>query len=122
MPAPARKSSIGSRRPPQRYIPYRADDFQHGKKTGIAVAYVDHKSDEFEPFDKVMSQADARTPPRVQNARKKRTPKPKTPIIEQYEDDENGEMSMELEDSEYLFATPHIRHPTDVITQRRHSQ
>lgn len=99
MPAPARKSSIGSRRPPQRYIPYRADDFQHGKKTGIAVAYVDHKSDEFEPFDKVMSQADARTPPRVQNARKKRTPKPKTPIIEQYEDDENGEMSMELEDS-----------------------
>ncbi|KAI0950236.1 hypothetical protein AcV7_008770 [Taiwanofungus camphoratus] len=96
MPVSARKSSIGSRRAPQKYIPYRADDFQHGKKTGIAVAYVDHMSDEFEPFEKVMSQADQRTPPRVQAIRKKRAPK--TPVVEE-SDDENGEMSMELEDS-----------------------
>ncbi|GBE81851.1 predicted protein [Sparassis crispa] len=98
MPASSRKSSIGSRRPPTKYVPYRGDDLQHGKKTGMAVAYVDHKSDEFEPFDKVISQADQRTPPRVHNARKRRTPKPKTPIVEE-EDDENGEMSMDLEDS-----------------------
>ncbi|OBZ65784.1 Centromere protein 3 [Grifola frondosa] len=100
MPVSARKSSLGaSRRGVQRYIPYRADDFQHGKKTGIAVAYVDHKSDEFEPFDKVIGQADQRTPPKVQGVRKKRAPK--TPIVEEpdYDDDENGEMSMELEDS-----------------------
>ncbi|KAL6298628.1 hypothetical protein BKA93DRAFT_830581, partial [Sparassis latifolia] len=97
MPASSRKSSIGSRRPPTKYVPYRGDDLQHGKKTGMAVAYVDHKSDEFEPFDKVISQADQRTPPRVHNARKRRTPKPKTPIVEE-EDDENGEMSMDLED------------------------
>ncbi|KAI0748437.1 Mif2/CENP-C like-domain-containing protein [Daedaleopsis nitida] len=105
MPAAARKSSLGAaRRGPQKYIPYRADDYQHGKKTGIAVAYVDH-TDEFEPFEKVMSQADQRTPFRPQNARKKRGPK--TPVVVQEhfdddDDDENGEMSMELDDS-----TPH---------------
>ena len=99
MPTSGRKSSIGSRRTTQKYVPYRRDDLQHGKKTGIAVGYVDHKSDEFEPFERVMSQADQRTPPRVQNARKKRTPKPKTPIREEVYD-EDGEMSMELEESE----------------------
>ena len=103
MPSSTRKSSVGAaRRAPHKYIPYRADDFQHGKKTGIAVEYVDHRSDEFEPFDKVMSQADQRTPPRVQNARKRRTPKPKTPRTPAVQDeDEDGEMSMELEDSEW---------------------
>ncbi|KAH9952029.1 Mif2/CENP-C like-domain-containing protein [Amylocystis lapponica] len=98
MPASARKSSIGSRRTTQKYVPYRRDDLQHGKKTGIAVGYVDPRSDEFEPFEQVMSQADKRTPPRVQNARKKRTLKPKTPIREDVYD-EDGEMSMELEES-----------------------
>ena len=102
MPSSARKSSVGAaRRAPHKYIPYRADDFHHGKKTGIAVEYVDHRSDEFEPFDKVMSQADQRTPPRVHNARKRRTPKPKTPRTPAVqEEDVDGEMSMELEDSE----------------------
>ncbi|THH01669.1 hypothetical protein EW026_g1097 [Hermanssonia centrifuga] len=96
MPVSARKSSFGAtRRGPQKYIPYRADDLQHGKRTGIAVGYVDHNSDEFEPFDKVMSQADLRTPPKIKMHNKKKRP-PKTPIIE---DDEDGEMSMELEES-----------------------
>ncbi|KAI0636564.1 Mif2/CENP-C like-domain-containing protein [Trametes polyzona] len=97
----ARKSSLGNlRRGPQKYIPYRADDFQHGKKTGIAVAYVDHMSDEFEPFDEVIRQADNRTPFKPQAVRKKRGQK--TPIVvhrDPEEDDEDGEMSMELEDS-----------------------
>ena len=102
MPASARKSSIGNaRRVPQKYVPYRADDFQHGKKTGIAVGYVDH-TDEFEPFEKVMSQADQRTPFRPQNTRKKRGPKTPVVVQPQYDDDdENGEMSMELDDSAY---------------------
>ncbi|KAL1944764.1 hypothetical protein VTO73DRAFT_3194 [Trametes versicolor] len=100
MPASARKSSLGNlRRGPQKYIPYRADDFQHGKKTGIAVGYVDRMSDEFEPFDKVISQADNRTPFRPQVARKKRGPKTPVVVHEEPEDDEDGEMSMELEDS-----------------------
>lgn len=106
MPASARKSSLGNlRRGPQKYIPYRADDFQHGKKTGIAVGYVDRMSDEFEPFDKVISQADNRTPFRPQVARKKRGPKTPVVVHEEPEDDEDGEMSMELEDSASLH--PH---------------
>ena len=86
---------------PSKYIPYRADDFQRGKRTGLVVDYVEHNSDEFEPFDKVISQADNRTPFRPQIARKKR---PKTPIVEHHEPEEDldGEMSMELEDSESL--------------------
>lgn len=115
MPASARKSSLGNlRRGPQKYIPYRADDFQHGKKTGIAVGYVDRMSDEFEPFDKVISQADNRTPFRPQIVRKKR---PKTPIVERHEPEEDldGEMSMELEDSESPCA---IRVDSPLLTRR----
>ena len=101
MPPSGRKSSLSSsRNGPKKYIPYRADDFQHGKKTGIAVAYVD-TTDEFEPFEKVMSQADQRTPFRPQGARKKRGPKTPVPAREEEQfddDDENGEMSMELDD------------------------
>ncbi|PCH37933.1 hypothetical protein WOLCODRAFT_161168 [Wolfiporia cocos MD-104 SS10] len=106
MPASARKSSISSRRVTgvNKYVPYRADDYEHGKKTGIAVRYVDHKSDDFEPFDKVIGQADARTPPRVPAARKRRTPKPKTPVRpaqqdDDEDDDEFGEMDMSLDDN-----------------------
>ncbi|TCD64256.1 hypothetical protein EIP91_004325 [Steccherinum ochraceum] len=99
MPTSVRKSSVGAnRRGPQPYIPYRGDDFQRGKRTGIAVAVVEHNSDDFEPFEEVLKQADARTPPRpkIQN-RKKRGPK--TPVVEEPEYDENGEMSMDLVDS-----------------------
>ncbi len=98
MPTSARKSSIGgTRRGPQKYIPYHADDLQRGKRTGIAVGYVDRNSDEFEPFDQVIRQADLRTPPKPKMTNKKRRA-PKTPVVE--EEDEDGEISMELEDSE----------------------
>ena len=103
MPAPARKSSIGNlRRGPQKYIPYRADDFQHGKKTGIAVGIVD-TTDEFEPFEKVMSQADQRTPFRPQATRKKCGPKTPVPVrMPSYEEDDgDGEVSMELDTGAY---------------------
>ncbi|OSD08443.1 hypothetical protein PYCCODRAFT_1429509 [Trametes coccinea BRFM310] len=112
MPASARKSSLGNlRRGPQKYIPYRADDYQHGKKTGIAVGYVDRMSDEFEPFEKVISQADNRTPFRPNVNRKKRGPK--TPVVvheEPEEDDEDGEMSMELDDSVPNSPSAYFRH------------
>ncbi|CAL1705436.1 unnamed protein product [Somion occarium] len=100
MPTSVRKSSIGTSRPiPQKYIPYHADNYERGKRTGISVDYVE-TSDDFEPFDKVLSQADKRTPPRPKIQKKKRRPKtPKTPIVEEEEFDEDGEMSMELEDS-----------------------
>lgn len=102
MPTSARKSSLGtSRRATQKaHVPFRADELGRGKKTGIAVNYVDHRSDEFEPFEQVMSQADTKTPPRARNQQKgKKKGKAVQPIVE--DEDENGEMSMDLDDSGY---------------------
>lgn len=92
-----RKSSIGgARRGIQKaHIPYRGDNPAVGKKTGIAVRNVERKSDGFEPFEEVMQQADKRTPPRLVKARKKK----KSIVVEEDEVDENGEMSMELDNS-----------------------
>lgn len=96
MPREPRKSSLGTRRgPPRQHIPFRADDLARGKKTGIAVQYVDRNSDEFEPFAEVMKQADNRTPPRLKS-KKKRTSFV-TPVREEL--DEDGEMSMVLTES-----------------------
>lgn len=57
------------------------------------VEVVDRNSDDFEPFDKVISQADARTPPRVQGRKKKQIQ------LSPIDDDTNGEISMDLDDS-----------------------
>lgn len=93
----ARKSSIDPTRRGvlKAHIPYRADDLTHGKKTGMTVKYVDRKSDGFEPFGEVLNQADKATPPHVRNKRRhRRSP---SPVAELF--DENGEMSMELDES-----------------------
>ncbi|KAH8117000.1 Mif2/CENP-C like-domain-containing protein [Phellopilus nigrolimitatus] len=93
----ARKSSIDSgRRALKAHIPYRADDLTHGKKTGVNVREVDRRSDGFESFGEVLTQADVVTPPHMRARRRtisRRSPSPMT------EYDENGEMSMELDDT-----------------------
>ena len=95
-PTDRRKSSLGTRRgPPRQHIPFRADDLARGKKTGMAVAYVDRNSDEFEPFEQVIKQADNRTPPRIKS--KKKRVSVALPVEEV---DEDGEMSMDLAESE----------------------
>jgi centromere protein C len=98
MPTSARKSSVGpgSRRGPQKpHVPYR-EGSEVGKKTGIAVEQVERKSDGFERFEDVIGQADKRSPPKVKGTGKK-----KRLVSPEYEDDdEDGEMSMEMEDSE----------------------
>lgn len=103
---PSRKSSIGpsagglARRGPQKaHIPFRADDLEHGKKTGIAVTYVEHKSDEFEPFSEIMMQADGKTPVQQRKNGRKST----RMSVAMEEDGEEGEMSMELDHSKFLF-------------------
>lgn len=58
------------------------------------VEVVDRNSDDFEPFDKVISQADARTPPRVRRKKKQ------TQLSPIDDGDTNGEISMDLDDSE----------------------
>ena len=75
MPTTPRKNSLGgtSRRGPLKaHIPYRGDNPEVGKKTGIAVQHVARQSDGFEPFDQVLQQADGRTPPRP-NAKSNRS-------------------------------------------------
>jgi hypothetical protein len=99
MPTSARKSSLGaSRRAQQRaHLPFRADDLGHGKKTGLPVPTVEHKSDDFEPFDEILSHADTRAAWHGQNKRPGSTKKRKS-VVPLYEDDDGGDMSMELED------------------------
>ena len=102
MPSSARKSSVGTaRRGIQKaHIPYRGDNPEVGKKTGIAVQHVQRKSDGFEPFEEVMQQADGRTPPRPKGRKKKSVVYEEDDDEEdQYsdDDDEYGEMSMQLD-------------------------
>ena len=94
-PTRARSTSLGpgiARRGPQKaHIPFRADDLERGKKTGIEVAYLDHKSDEFEPFSEIIGLADGRSP-----RGKKGKARKSTGVVGEGED---GEMSMELDHS-----------------------
>ena len=107
MPAAPRKS-VGNARN-KKHIPYRHDDLQHGKRTGMAVDVVDRNSDDFEPFDKILSQADTRTPPRVKgNKRKSTVP---SPVYE----DEDGEMSMELASPLSYFGGQRSRVPESLV-------
>ena len=82
------------------------DDLEHGKRTGIAVGYVDRGSDDFEPFDLVIRQADLKTPPKPKVQGRKRLTQ-RTPVVDVY--DEDGEMSMDLEDSKLWIMRAHIR-------------
>ena len=102
MPTTPRKSSLGiSRRGPLKaHIPYRGDNPEVGKKTGVAVRHVDRQSDGFELFEQLLEQADERTPPRPKG-RKKSLTSGAYQDEDDYSDD-GGEESMQL-DSMYLF-------------------
>lgn len=109
MPPSQRKSSVGTARRalPKAYIPYRGDNPEVGKKTGIAVQHVQRKSDGFEPFEEVMQQADGWLPPKPKRQRKKSSIVQYDDEDEEVEDDEYGEMDMQL-DSKFICA--YIRH------------
>ncbi|EJD02264.1 uncharacterized protein FOMMEDRAFT_86864 [Fomitiporia mediterranea MF3/22] len=93
-----RKSSIdGARRTTKAHIPFRADDLTHGKKTGFNVREVDRRSDGFEKFDDVLNQADAFTPPHMRGRRRNYNRELTPPDEDEF--DENGEMSMDIDDS-----------------------
>lgn len=105
---PAPRKSTGNARS-KRHIPYRHDDLQHGKRTGMAVDVVDRNSDDFEPFEKILSQADTRTPPRVKGS-KRRGAAP-SPMYE----DEDGEMSMDLASPITYFSSQRVGVPESLI-------
>ena len=107
MPAAPRKSTGNTRN--KKHIPYRHDDLQHGKRTGMAVDVIDRNSDDFEPFDKILSQADTRTPPRVKGAKRKSILP--SPVYE----DEDGEMSMDMASPIPYFSSQRARVPESLI-------
>lgn len=97
----ARKSSVDPTRRPltKAHIPYRADDFTHGKKTGVTVREVDRRSDGFEPFGELLTQADGLTPPNAGTKRRRRS----ASMIREV--DENVEVSMELDNCALYYLT-----------------
>ncbi|PPQ76613.1 hypothetical protein CVT26_012739 [Gymnopilus dilepis] len=117
MPTSARKSSIGgARRGPQKaHIPYRGDNPEVGKKTGIAVQHVERKSDGFEPFEEILQQADGRTPPRPKGRKKSLSNRD---YDEDDYDDEDGEQSMQL-DSPLARPLVNVRAPSTPVTAGR---
>ena len=81
------------------HIPFRADDQNVGKRTGIRIGVVDRHSDGFESFGEILDQADKDMPARVRGKRKSvRSP---TPDDDEETEDEYGEMSMELDDRKH---------------------
>jgi len=109
MPPQARKSSLGAaRRAQQRaHLPFRADDLGRGKRTGLPVPTIDHKSDEFEPFDAILSHADTR--PAWHGQKRPASSKKRKSIVPLPEDDDGGgDMSMEFDDyGESQVPRPH---------------
>ena len=106
MPTTPRKSSLGgkSRRGPLKaHIPYRGDDPEVGKKTGIAVQHVARQSDGFEPFEQILQQADGRTPPRPKGRKKSLTAAAHQDGND-YGSDDGWEESMQL-DSKYCSSS-----------------
>jgi hypothetical protein len=75
----------------------------------MAVDVVDRNSDDFEPFEKILSQADTRTPPRVKGSKRKSVVP--SPIYE----DEDGEMSMDLASPVTYFGSQSVRVPANLI-------
>lgn len=91
----------GTQRRLKAHIPFRADNTNVGKKTGMSVGMVSRHSDGFESFGEVLGQADEHTPVRVRGKRDgTRSP---TPDDEEETEDEYGEMSMELDDREHAL-------------------
>lgn len=100
MPSSARKSSVSSaRRSIQKaHVPYRGDNLEVGKRTGVQIPRIERRSDGFEPFEELLREADKRTPPRVKGIRKSK------PAVRQTALDEvDGEMSMDIDDSALSF-------------------
>ena len=75
----------------------------------MAVDVIDRNSDDFEPFDKILSQADTRTPPRVKGAKRKSILP--SPVYE----DEDGEMSMDMASPIPYFSSQRARVPESLI-------
>ena len=84
---------------PQRaHVPYHADDLAQGKRTGAAIDNVAHGSDGIEPFDEVLTQADA-VAASLHMGRHKAKAAGKVATAFNDDEDDYGGMSMDIDDS-----------------------
>ncbi|KAJ7770942.1 Mif2/CENP-C like-domain-containing protein [Mycena maculata] len=83
-------------KPSKPHIPYRGDDPSVGKKTGIKVARVERNADGYEPFERILHQANSRPPPRLK--------KKSIPREDSDDEEEDEEESMDI-DSPVQYAT-----------------
>jgi len=92
MPTSVCKSRVCAARrgPIKAYLPYRGDQSEVGKKTGLTIPQVERKSDGFEPFEEVLRRLDGVAP--LTHKRKKSV----VPVVNPEYDEEDGEMSMQL--------------------------
>lgn len=93
MPSTPRRSSVGTSKRDKAHVPYRGDNPDVGKKTGVTVKRVIARGDGFEPFEQLLQQADQRTPP-AKKRKRRGDSEPEEDIV-----DEDGEQDMELDDS-----------------------
>ncbi|KAF7310541.1 CENP-C-C domain-containing protein [Mycena chlorophos] len=83
-------------RTPSKHVPYRGGDSTRGKKTGKTIPSAPRTSDGYEHFPDLIAHSDNYTPPqRGSNLKRKK------PVVEEHDDEgsDEGEMSMELDDS-----------------------
>ncbi|KAK0463561.1 Mif2/CENP-C like-domain-containing protein [Desarmillaria tabescens] len=112
MPSTPRRSSVGTSRRDKPHVPYRGDNPDVGKKTGVTVKRVTARGDGFEPFEQLLQQADQRTPP-AKRSKRRRDSEPEEDIV-----DEDGEQDMELDDSPIHYIA-NSRKPATPSSSRR---
>ncbi|THU87257.1 hypothetical protein K435DRAFT_730030 [Dendrothele bispora CBS 962.96] len=101
MPTEApRKSSIGNSRrgPPKAHVPYRGDNREVGRKTGVKIQRVQPGSDGFEPFENVIGQADNMTPYQVKSRKRNNGSLAANELDPDHNDgDDQGEIDMDID-------------------------
>ncbi|KAG7448335.1 uncharacterized protein BT62DRAFT_930421 [Guyanagaster necrorhizus] len=113
MPSTPRRSSVGTSRRDKPHVPYRGDNPEVGKKTGVTVKRVTTRGDGFEPFEQLLQQADQRTPPAKKRGKKRRDSELEEDIV-----DEDGEQDMDLDDSPIHYIS-NSRKPATPSSSRR---
>ncbi|ESK84035.1 centromeric dna binding protein [Moniliophthora roreri MCA 2997] len=112
-----RRSSTGTRRgPPKPHVPYRGENYDVAKKTGVQVQRADVDSDGFEPFEDVVRQADTLTPFQVKGKGKKRKESLPEEDLVLSDDDGGGEEDMDIDSPMHYIAN--VRQPTSPIIPR----
>ncbi|PBK93241.1 hypothetical protein ARMGADRAFT_992935 [Armillaria gallica] len=112
MPSTPRRSSVGTSKRDKPHVPYRGDNPDVGKKTGVTVKRVIARGDGFEPFEQLLQQADQRTPP-AKKRKRRGDSESEDDIV-----DEDGEQDMELDDSPIHYIA-NTRKPATPSSSRR---